>query len=101
MKVKVLLSGKLALDGYGDGHPKNDDGIFHLTLEERGTVQDIIASMGVPSDEVAMARINGHKSHLDANVRAGDRVVLIPPDVAPLWRFVGLLNLGMNDVCDF
>jgi hypothetical protein len=101
MTVNVLLSGKLALDGYGNGHPKSDDGTFRLALEEGTTAQDIIASMGVPSHEVTMVRINGCKSQPEADVVAGDRVVLIPADVASLWRYVGLLNLGMSDVCDF
>jgi hypothetical protein len=30
-----------------------------------------------------------------------DRVILMPPDVAALWRFLGVQNMGMESVCDF
>jgi len=36
-----------------------------------------------------------------ANLRPGDRVILMPPDVAALWRFLGVQNMGMESVCDF
>ena len=94
MKINVLLCGKLALDGYGGGCPKSDDGTFQMTVEEGATVQDILGSMDVPSYEVAMVRINGQKSQREAEVKDGDRIVLIPSEVASFWRYLGRLNLG-------
>ena len=101
MTVKVSLSGKLVLDGYGQGHPTNGDGTYQLVLGEGGTVQDVIRSMGVPFDQVAMIKINGRECQAEADVKAGDRIALIAPDVAPFWRYVALQNLGMNGVVDF
>ena len=101
MTVKVSLSGKLVLDGYGQGHPTNGDGTYQLALGEGDTVQDIIRSMGVPFDQVAMIKINGHECQVEADVKAGDRIALVAPDVAPFWRYVGLQNLGMNGIVDF
>jgi hypothetical protein len=55
----------------------------------------------VPFDQVAMIKINGRECQAEADVKAGDRIALIAPDVAPFWRFVGLQNLGMNGIVDF
>ena len=52
MTVNVLLSGRLKIDGYGRGHPMNDDSTFRLALGEQSTVRDVIGGMGVPSEEV-------------------------------------------------
>jgi len=101
MTVNVSLSGRLVLDGYGQGHPTNRDGTYQLALEEGSTVQDVIRSMGVPFDQVALIKINGHQGQAGADVKAGDRIALIPPDVAAFWRYVGLQNLGMNGIVDF
>jgi hypothetical protein len=57
--------------------------------------------MGIPFDQVALIKINGRECPVEADVKAGDRIALIAPDVAPLWRYVGLQNLGMNGVVDF
>ncbi len=54
MQVSVLLSGKLRLDGYGRGKPKNNDGAYRLTLPEGSTVQDVVRGMGVPLGRVTM-----------------------------------------------
>jgi molybdopterin converting factor small subunit len=89
------------LDGHGQGHPTNGDGTYELAMEEGSTVQDVIRSMGVPFDQVAMIRINGRQCQVEADVKAGDRIALIPPDVAAFWRYVGLQNLGMDGVVDF
>ena len=101
MTVNVSLSGRLVLDGYGQSHPTNGDGTYQLTLEKVSNVQDVIRSMGVPFDQVAMIKINGRECEVEADVKAGDRIALVAPDVAPFWRFVGLQNLGMNGVVDF
>jgi hypothetical protein len=101
MTVNVLLSGRLKLDGYGQGHLQNNDGTFRLALAEGATVQDIIECMGVPGEQVIMTMVNARRCPVGANLRPGDRVILMPPDVAALWRFLGVQNMGMESVCDF
>jgi hypothetical protein len=101
MTVNVLLSGKLRLDGYGQGHAMDKDGTFRLSLGQSSTVQDVIEGMGVPGTRVAMTMLNGRKCQTGSNVGSGDRVILIPSDVAMLWRFLGNQNLGAESVFDF
>ena len=101
MTVNVLLSGRLRLDGYGRGYPQSNDGTFQLSLGPGGTVQDVIRDVGVPPERVTMTMVNGRKCHARVPVRSGDRVILIPPDVAALWRFLGNQNLGAESVLDF
>lgn len=101
MTVNVLLSGRLKLDGYGRGHPLGDDGTFRLSLRRGSTVRDIIRSMGVPRDRVTMTMLNGRRCDAQASIESGDRVILIPSDVAALWRFFGNQNLGAESVFDF
>lgn len=100
MKVKVSLLGKLRLNGYGQGKSQNGDGTYQLTLSQGSTVQEVIQGMSVPASEVALTMINARKCDVTALVKAGDRVVLAPADVAGFFRHVGLMNLGMNGVCD-
>ena len=87
MTVNVLLSGRLRLDGYGRGRPRSGDGTFELSLGEGGTVRVVICRMGVPPDRVTMTMLNGRKCQQESGVQSGDRVILIPSDVAMLWRF--------------
>ncbi len=94
--VDVLLSGKLYLDGYGPGHAKNADATYRLALEEGSTVRDVIGGMGVPSERVTMTMINGRQCRGEQKVQPGDRVILIPSDVAALWRGLTTQNLGMG-----
>jgi hypothetical protein len=101
MTVNVLLSGRLRLDGYGQGHPEGDDGTFRLSLGEGSTVQDLIEDMGVPLDRVSMTMLNARRCQLKAGLRTDDRVILSPSDVAALWRFFGQQNLGAESVFDF
>jgi hypothetical protein len=101
MEVAVLLSGRLRLDGYGRDKPANDDGTFSLSLKEGSTVREVIRGMGVPGKEVAVAMVNSHKCDVAARVKANDRVILIPRDVAVLWGALGRLNMGADSVCDF
>ena len=101
MTVNVLLSGRLKLDGYGQGHPQGSDGTLELTLDEGGTVQDVIRCMGVPPEQVTMTMLNGRKFRRGFCLQSGDRVILIPRDVAALWRFLGNQNLGMESILDF
>jgi hypothetical protein len=101
MSINVLLSGRLKLDGYGRGEPENGDGTFRLDLPEGSTVRQVIRGMGVPSGKVAMIMINGRKCEVGASVKPDDRVILIPSDVAALWRALGAMNMGMESVFDF
>jgi hypothetical protein len=101
MTVNVLLSGRLRLDGYGQGQPLGSDGTYQLSLGQESTVQDVIYGMGVPTDRVTMTMLNGRKCRTASGVSHGDRVILIPSDVAALWRFLGGQNLGAESVFDF
>lgn len=101
MTVNVLLSGRLRLDGYGDRHPQSSDGTFALSLGASGTVRDVIRGMGVPLNQVAMTMLNGRKCEQARSLKPGDRVILIPQDVAALWRFLGTQNLGIESILDF
>ena len=101
MNIDVLLSGKLRLDGYGQGRPENRDGTFRLTLPEGSTVHDVIQGMDIPLSEVAMMMLNARKCTVMTQVKADDRIVLAPSDVALLWRHLGMMNVGMAGPCDF
>ena len=101
MDITVLLSGRLRLEGYGRGKPKNGDGTFPLNVKDGSTVRQVIRNLGVPSGKVVMTMLNGRKCELSATVRSNDRVILIPQDVAVLWRALGRLNMGAESVCDF
>ncbi|MBI5956543.1 MAG: MoaD/ThiS family protein [Chloroflexi bacterium] len=101
MTVNVLLSGRLKLDGYGRGKPENGDGTFPLALPEGSTVQEVIQGMNVPFNKVVMTMLNGRKCERGTSLRARDRVILIPSDVAALWRALGVMNMGMESVFDF
>ena len=101
MLVNVLLSGRLKLDGYGQGHLQNNDGTFRLSLAEGATVQDVIERIGVPDERVVMTMVNARKCSVQAGLKPDDRVILMPPDVAAFWRFLGVQNMGMESVCDF
>jgi hypothetical protein len=99
--ISVLLSGRLKLDGYGKHLPVQGDGTFHVEMGEGETAADLIRRLGIPIARAAMVMINGRKGRTEASLNRGDRVIVIPHDVAALWRFLGLQNLGMDSVCDF
>jgi hypothetical protein len=101
MTVNVLLSGRLKLDGYGRGKPENGDGTFRLALPEGSTVRQIAHDMGIPLGKVVMTMINGRKCEVESKVSKDDRVILIPQDVAALWKALGRLNMGMESSFDF
>jgi sulfur carrier protein ThiS len=99
--INVLLSGRLKLDGYGRDHPVDGDGTMRLSLAEGSTVGEVIESLGVPADRVAMIMVNSRQCPPRTALHTGHRVILIPADVAALWHFLGLQNLGADTVCDF
>ncbi len=101
MTVNVLLSGRLKLDGYGRGKPENGDGTFPLNLGEGSTVQDVIQGMNVLPTKVTMTMLNGRNCEGGTSLRTGDRVILIPADVAALWRYLGAMNMNTETVFDF
>ncbi len=101
MNVNVLLSGRLKIDGYGKGKPENGDGTYRLRLPEECTVKEVIRGMNIPLDKVALTMLNARKSEVTAPVKPEDRVILIPSDVALLWRHLGMMNLGAESVFDF
>ena len=94
MMVSVLLSGKLKTDGYGRGKRASDGGVYLLSLEEGSTVREVIKGMGVPLKRVALTMINGRRCKVGTVVQPEDRVILIPSDVAALWRVLGEQNFG-------
>jgi molybdopterin converting factor small subunit len=74
---------------------------FRASLAEAGTVRKVAQSLGVPADRVAMFVVNVQQCPPGTALHEGDRVILIPADVAALWRFLGLQNLGADSVFDF
>jgi len=99
--VSVLLSGRLKLDGYGRGKPENSDGTFSLALPEKSMVRQAILGMGVPSSKVTMTMLNGRNCERGTRLKKGDRVILIPSDVAALWRYLGAMNMNKETVFDY
>ena len=57
--------------------------------------------MNVPPAKVTMTMLNGRKCQITDRVKPEDRVILIPSDVALLWRYLGKMNLGAESVFDF
>ena len=101
MDINVLLSGRLRLDGYGKGRPQNGDGTLKLTLHQGSTIREVIEGLDIPHDNVSMTMLNARKCDVSAPVQQDDRVILIPADVALLWRHLGMINLGAESVFDF
>ena len=94
--INVLLSGRLKLDGFGKGRPTAYDGTYPLTLRDGSTVRKAIDGMRVPADRVVMTMVNGCQCTPDTPLSPGDRVILIPGDVAALWRALGRQGLAMG-----
>jgi hypothetical protein len=94
--VNVLLSGRLRLDGFRRGRPIARDGTFSVALGDGCTVREAIRAMRVPARRVELTMVNGRQCQGDTLLRSGDRVILIPEDVAALWRALGRQNLGMG-----
>jgi hypothetical protein len=99
--INVLLSGRLKLDGYGHGKSENIDGTYSLALPEKSKVQQAIRGMGVPSHKVTMTMLNGRNCEKATKLKTGDRVILIPSDVAALWRYLGAMNMNKETVFDY
>jgi hypothetical protein len=65
-------------------------------LDEGSTVREAMSGLRVPGDRVTMTMLNGRQCSVDARLGSGDRVILIPEDVAALWRALGRQDLGMG-----
>jgi sulfur carrier protein ThiS len=78
MNVNVLLSGRLKIDGYGEGRFQNCDGSYRLAVPDGSTVKEIIRSLRIPRESVALTMVNARQSDTLAHVKAEDRIVLIP-----------------------
>ena len=96
MPVDVLLSGMLRMQNYGQGLTRRDDGTYRVWMRQESTVVDVIKRLGVPARRVVMTMVNGRQCQPTDTLKRGDRVVLIPEDVAALWRALGRQNLGMG-----
>lgn len=96
MEIDVLLSGMLRIQGYGQGHPLREDGTLRVETGHRSTVTDVIRQLGIPVGRVVMTMRNGRQCQPAASLKPGDRVILIPEDVAMLWRALGRQNLDMG-----
>ena len=57
--------------------------------------------MSVPPAQVVLTMVNARQCQVTAPLKAEDRVILIPSDVAALWRYLGVMNMGMESVCAF
>ena len=101
MNVKVLLSGSLKTNGYVNGQPANHDGTYRLEVADGSTVAEVIRGMNIPLAAVALTMVNSRQCALTTPVSEGDRIALIPSDVAPFWRYVELMNLKMVSLVDF
>jgi hypothetical protein len=100
MVVHVLLPGRLKVDGYGRGQFLDYDGTFLLTLDARSTINDVIRIMEIPQDKVEMTMLNGYMCEPSASLNPEDRVVLIPSDVAALWRLYSKHRNGCENSFD-
>ena len=96
MEIDVLLSGMLRIQGYGHDRPLREDGTVRVRMDQRSTVQDVIRRLGIPVRGVVMTMLNGRQCQTTTVLRQGDRVILIPEDVAALWRALGRQNLGLG-----
>ena len=74
MSVSVFLSGRLKIDDSGRGQPLNREDYLN---------------------RAQWPPMSGRDSP-----KASDKVILIPRDMAMLWRALHLLNLGMGIGCD-
>jgi hypothetical protein len=99
--INVLLSGRLKIDGFGRNNPAGHDGSFRLSLADGGTVHDAIQRLGIPAERVSLAMVNALQRPKSTALNPDDRLILIPPDVAALWRAFGRQNMGAESVFDF
>lgn len=75
MAVRVFLSTVLRR------YIQDYDGETGISLKPRSpeTVRDICLRLGIPSEKIKLAMVNGRSVSLDHGVRDGDRVGLFPP----------------------
>jgi hypothetical protein len=83
--IRVRLFGRLVLGRHGRGRQAEADGTFLLTLGDGDTVADVINAMRVPASRVGLTLVNAHICAVETPLSLGDRVVLVPTDLAALW----------------
>lgn len=94
--INVLLSGRLKIDGFGQGRSVARDGTFPLSLREGSTVRQAVKALNIPVGRVTLTMLNGRQCPVNTPLSAGDRVILIPQDVAALWGALHRQNLGLG-----
>ncbi len=75
MAVRVFLS--TVLRRYVEGY-RGETGIL-LEPEAMETVRDICLHLGIPTEKIKLAMVNGRSVSLDHGITDGDRVGLFPP----------------------
>ena len=83
--IRVRLFGRLNLEGCGRGRQAAGDGTFPLALRDGSTVRDVMEYARVPAARVGMTLVNARICAADTPLTSGDRVVLVPQDLAALW----------------
>ena len=87
MQVSVLLTGKLRTDGICAECERDHEGRIPLEIRQGACVEDIIHILRIPPCLVAGVTLNGSRCSLSSPLNPGDRVMLMPPEIAPLWRY--------------
>ncbi len=87
MKVSILLTGRLRTDGFCEEYERDHEGRIPLEISQGARVEDVIRSLGIPPCLVTGTTLNGKRCGPGSSLQAGDRVMLMPPEIAPLWRY--------------
>lgn len=83
--IHVHLLGRLILERYGQGRQAAIDGTFPLALKDGSTVRQAMEVLRVPASRVVLTMVNTRYCAVDTLLSSGDRVVLVPQDLAALW----------------
>lgn len=66
-----------------------------IKVPEGHTVRELIADMGLDTEDVEGVFINGKIHHIDSALRDGDRVAIFPPGTPGPYRLLlGILKKG-------
>jgi molybdopterin converting factor small subunit len=84
MKVHVKLFATLAQSVSGpilEHHPKGirPGTLLEVKLPKGSTLDDLVAHMGLPREELKLTFVNGRAQELDYRLDPGDEVGLFPP----------------------
>ena len=98
--ISVYVSSRLSLQRFGWGRPIACDGNQSLTVKEGSTLREAIDRVGIPADQLAIPTINGHRPcSLDTRLTSGDRLILIPSNLAVLRRILSRQGQGISSGC--